>query len=145
MFSAATYKHGPVAAIPCQVVCGYDKRGTTRYRHHNLEDVQGVSHHLAVEDILHADRLPVKKRFGVGLRVAPLGHGNTRHGSGVIAVPVCVLLGDHGVAGILPDMTIGQIELCFRRTKAAAVRAELHGCRDGRRVCVRIWRGKAAG
>ncbi len=134
-----------MAAIARQVVGGDDESGTPGNGHDDFKNMQWVCHHFAVQYIVHGDGLAMEQRIRVGLRVAALGHRDTRHGGDVVAVAVCILLGDHGVAGILAHVSVRQVELRLGRSKALAVAAQLHCRREGGRVGVRVRRRQAPG
>src|SRR5690606_4621035 len=66
-----------------------------------------------------------------------LVHGDLGHGALVVAVLCGVALGDHGVAGVLAHVAVGQVEFGFRCTVLGAVATETHGSGHGRRIIVR--------
>src|SRR5690606_33855477 len=95
-----------------------------------------VGDQLAVQDVLNAQILPAEDRIRVGLGVEALVHGDLGHGALIVAVPCGVALGDHGIAGVLAHVAIGQIELGLGRAVLGAVATEAHGPGHGRGIIV---------
>src|SRR5690606_32756007 len=83
-----------------------------------------------------AQILPAEDRIRVGLGVEALVHSDLGHGALVVAILGGVALGDHGVAGVLAHVAVGQIEFGFGGAVLGAVATEAHGPGHGRGIIV---------
>ena len=127
------------AAIACarrHFLGGDDHRRATGHRHHDLEHVQRVGDHLAVEHVLDRQGLAEEAGIRVGERIGALIHRDLGHRHRVIAVLRGVALRDHCIAGVLSEVTIGQVELGLGRAESGAVATEAHRPRHPARIFV---------
>ena len=121
----------PLPRAPRALASGDDERAATDARHHDLEQVQRVGDHPAVEDVVDGDGLVVEDRIRVGERVGPLVDGDLRDRALVVAELRAVPLGDHRVPGVLRDVPVRDLELGLGRAVEVRRRA-VHPARIGR-------------
>ena len=89
--------------------------------------MQRVSDFFTGQHLLDGQRLTVKHRFGVVLRIGALIDRDFCQCPRVITILRGIALGDHRVAGVLAHMPIRQVELGFGCTECRAVAAKAHG------------------
>ena len=79
--------------------------------HHDLEHVEGIGHHLGGQHVVDGDRLAEEDGIGVGAGVGPLVGRDLGRRPRVVAEFGAVPVGDHGVAAVLGQVPVGDLEL----------------------------------
>ena len=127
VFTEPGDKRGSLASPGRDFFGRNNHRGATGHRHDDLQHVQRIGNLFARQHLLDGQRLAIKHRLRVVLRIGALVHRDLGQRPRVVPVLRAIALGDHGVTGVLTHVAIGQIELCFGRTKCRAVAAKAHG------------------
>ena len=126
------------------ILAGDDDGGSADAGHHDFEHVDGVGDHRRVEHVFDGDRRVVEDGGGVVVGGDALVDGDLGEGFGVVAVLGAVLHRDLGVAAVLGDVAVGDVELGLGRAVVGGGRAVAPTAGSAGRIG-RSWGGPGGG